>query len=415
MKRIVKDFHSEMAKGLAGKKSSLKMIPAYVDRPTGGEKGLFIALDLGGTNFRILELELKGNGRSRISKVRKFVLDKTHLTGTQELLFDFIADCNKTFLGGKARPAGERLNLGFTFSFPIEQTGISSGTLLRWTKGFLTKGVIGEDVVKLLNEALIRKGLAQIKVVALANDTVATLVAKSYEDPDCDIAVILGTGTNACYSEAVSSITKWLRPPATPTGRMIVNTEWGNFNKPRRTRYDKMLDETSVRPGQQILEKMVSGMYLGSLAQRVLKDILSSSGISRIKDFKTEYMSAIESDSSKGLSKVKTLLRKLGIAKSTKDEREIIKKVCRSVSLRASRISAAAMAALVTKIDPGLSRKHTIAIDGSLYEKHPHFSSDIKSALKELFGKKASRIKMSLTKDGSGRGAAIIAAIASSA
>jgi hexokinase len=96
----------------------------------------------------------------------------------------------------------------------------------------------------------------------------------------------------------------------------------------------------------------------------------------------------------------------------TPGDRRIVREVCRMVSTRAARISAAAMAAVITKMDPSLSRKHTIAIDGSVYEKHPGFSANIRSALKELFGPKASRIRLVLSKDGSGKGAAIIAAVA---
>ena len=46
------------------------------------------------------------------------------------------------------------LDLGFTFSFPINQEGLSKGTLIRWTKGFDVKNVIGKDVVALLNNAM---------------------------------------------------------------------------------------------------------------------------------------------------------------------------------------------------------------------------------------------------------------------
>ncbi len=34
MKNIISSFHADMSAGLSGKRSSLKMIPAYVDRPT---------------------------------------------------------------------------------------------------------------------------------------------------------------------------------------------------------------------------------------------------------------------------------------------------------------------------------------------------------------------------------------------
>jgi hexokinase len=90
--------------------------------------------------------------------------------------------------------------------FHVEQTNIAAGRLIAWTKGFTAKGVEGEDIIILLNEALRRKNIHGINVVALANDTVGTLVAKSYADPACDLGVILGTGTNACYLEKLSNI-----------------------------------------------------------------------------------------------------------------------------------------------------------------------------------------------------------------
>ena len=81
VKEIIKAFHDEMGKGLRGKKSSLKMLPAFISRPNGNEKGKFIALDLGGTNFRVLELVLKGGRKAGRPVVEKFVLSKTIITG----------------------------------------------------------------------------------------------------------------------------------------------------------------------------------------------------------------------------------------------------------------------------------------------------------------------------------------------
>jgi len=126
---------------------------------------------------------------------------------------------------------------------------------------------------------------------------------------------------------------------------------------------------------------------------------------------KTEYMSSIEGDRSKNLSKTKRVLKKIGILNSKYEDRKLIKKVCSVISRRAARVSAAAMAATVTKIDPTLSKRHTIAIDGSVYEKYPGFSKKIKATLNECFKKKSRNIKLTLAKDGSGKGAAIIAAV----
>jgi hexokinase len=50
----------------------------------------------------------------------------------------------------------DTLELGFTFSFPVTQTAIDAGMLLRWTKGFNCPGAVGQDIVQLLQEALNR-------------------------------------------------------------------------------------------------------------------------------------------------------------------------------------------------------------------------------------------------------------------
>lgn len=54
----------------------------------------------------------------------------------------------------------ERLPLGFTFSFPLTQLGLTKGILARWTKGFNCSGVVNEDVVQLLKDALARRGVS---------------------------------------------------------------------------------------------------------------------------------------------------------------------------------------------------------------------------------------------------------------
>ena len=51
----------------------------------------------------------------------------------------------------------ETIPLGFTFSFPLHQHGLAKACLVTWTKGFKASGVVGEDVVRLLNEATKRK------------------------------------------------------------------------------------------------------------------------------------------------------------------------------------------------------------------------------------------------------------------
>jgi hexokinase len=86
------------------------------------------------------------------------------------------------------------------------------------------------------------------------NDTVGTLAARAYKDPQCYVGVIFGTGTNAAYVEKVSEIPKWKGP--NKTGKMVINMEWGSFDDTKQvlplTHYDLALDRESPNPGKQV-------------------------------------------------------------------------------------------------------------------------------------------------------------------
>ncbi len=421
IKLMIESFHAEMHKGLLGHESSLKMIPSFVDKPKGNETGEFMALDLGGTNFRVLAVKLDGKGTAGITAVSKFAVPQKGMQGTGVQLFDFIAGCIDVFLNENHMDRGKNHDLAFTFSFPVAQTGIAAGKLIVWTKGFTARGVQGEDVVMLLNEALRRKGIDCITVTALANDTVGTLVARSYTDPGCDMGVIMGTGTNACYREKILNIRKLKGPD--PDGYMILNIEWGNFDKVRLTFYDHMLDKASVNPGTMYLEKMVSGMYLGEITRLVLMDLINRDLIFsdepeaaqyfNVKgSLKTEDMSLIEGDETETLSEIDAFLETKGILNRPLHDRNLLKRLCRMVSARAAGLGAGAMASVLTWIDPQLKKAHTVGVDGSLFEKYPGFRTKITDMFKVLYGENAKKITLVHSRDGSGIGAAIIAAVA---
>ena len=53
---------TSMKQGLKKPGQTLKMIPSFVSNlPKGNERGKYLALDLGGTNFRVCLVELKGS------------------------------------------------------------------------------------------------------------------------------------------------------------------------------------------------------------------------------------------------------------------------------------------------------------------------------------------------------------------
>ncbi|MFH1079452.1 MAG: hypothetical protein V1766_04190 [Pseudomonadota bacterium] len=407
-------FHEEMRHGLEGKKSSLKMIPSFVGRPKGTEKGNYLALDLGGTNIRVLAVALDGNGNATPSAVSRFVIPHETMGGTGDTLFDFTADCIQSFF--REHPVGtqDAYDLAFTFSFPVEQRSIASGKLICWTKGFTASGVEGRDVVALLIEALKRKQMEFIHVAALANDTVGTLVAQSYTDPTCDMGVILGTGTNACYPEDTIRILKHQGSGA--SGEMIVNLEWGGFDKLRTNVYDRVLDSASHNAGQQKLEKMVSGMYLGEITRLVIIEMIekgllftekSLPAFSEAYTLTTEHLSI----AAQGLD----FFDDFGLSDVSAADNKTIREICNIVSTRSARIAGAAIAAVIAWMDANFESSHTVAIDGALFEKYPGFQVNMKDMLFGVLGDRAERIKLELAKDGSGIGSAIIGAVAATA
>ena len=61
------------------------MLPTFVNkRVTGAERGDFYALDLGGTNFRVLRVEFAGADGEVQMKFRSFALQQSHMTGCGE-------------------------------------------------------------------------------------------------------------------------------------------------------------------------------------------------------------------------------------------------------------------------------------------------------------------------------------------
>ena len=95
---------------------------------------------------------------------------------------DYLADSVNTFL--TTHPTSNvddcaftspNVPLGLTFSFPVEQTALGSGTILTWTKGFSATNAVGHDVVKLLQDAFDRKHM-HVKCVALVNDVSPTSI-----------------------------------------------------------------------------------------------------------------------------------------------------------------------------------------------------------------------------------------------
>lgn len=373
-------------------------------------------------------MQLAGREKRVAKRESKEVSIPPHLmSGNASELFGFIASALASSVADEGRSnlfEDKQRELGFTFSFPVRQTSIASGTLIKWTKAFSIDDAVGEDVVAELQTAMEKQGV-DMHVAALINDTVGTLAAGRYNDEDVVIGVILGTGSNAAYVEEASAIPKF-EGELPKSGNMVINTEWGNFSSSCLpiTEYDQALDEESLNPGEQIFEKLISGMYLGEIVRRVLLKIASQSTLfgkvnqTKLKTrfiLRTPDISAMHHDDTPDLRIVADkLAENLEIKDTSLETRKMVAEICDIVTTRSARLAAAGIVGILRKIGravPGDERRSVVAIDGGLFEHYAEFRQCLERTLVELLGEEASRsVAVKLTKDGSGLGAALIAA-----
>ncbi|XP_065867520.1 hexokinase-3-like isoform X2 [Euphorbia lathyris] len=447
LRQVVDAMAVEMHAGLASEGGSkLKMLLTFVDRlPTGGEIGTYYALDLGSVNIRMLRVQLGGRRSSIMSKDVELQAIPGHLmTSTSEDLFDFIGSALKQFVekdeNGSEFASVRTRELGFTFSFPVKQTSINSGTLIKWTKGLHIENMVGREVVECLQAGLIRNGL-EMQVAVLVNDTVGTLALEHYHDADTVAAVIIGTGTNACYLERSDAIIK-CQGLLTTSGGMVVNMEWGNFWSSHlpRTSYDIDLDAESPNPNDQGFEKMISGLYLGDIVRRVIlrmsheSDIFGPVSSRLLVPFvlRTPHVTQMHEDDSPDLKEVARILREiLEIQEVPLKVRKLVARICDVVTRRAARLVSAGIVGILKKIGRdgtgGITggrgssrsdvkmRRTVVAVEGTLYTSYMMFREYIHEALNEILGEEiAQHVILKVSEEGSGIGAALLAASYSS-
>merc|ERR1712000_108885 len=244
----VQEFLKQMGEGLEKDGTSMSQIPTYVTGvPNGTEKGLYLAVDLGGINFRVCSVTLNGDTTFNLTYNKVAIPKELMVADKASKLFAFLALQIENFLkehhsdhfeSHRRRRAtistasgykeDEVFHLGFTFSFPVQQQAINKGTLMRWTKGFDIDDAVGKGVCALLQTEIDKLKLP-VKVAALVNDTVGTLMARSYTSTGAHrstLGAIFGTGTNGAYIEKTSNIKKKIEGEYDEsTGEMVTNTD----------------------------------------------------------------------------------------------------------------------------------------------------------------------------------------------
>lgn len=183
--------------------------------------------------------------------------------------------------------------MGVTFSFPMQQKSLAEAILMPMGKGFaVTSDLDLAGHLAAGYEKHRTPSMPPIRIAAIANDAVATLVSFVYQFPaqthqKAAMGLIVGTGCNATLPLHLNTLHESKRPASISVlpgqevadVKIAVNTEWsirGSAPPLRKlgliTRWDAELDEAGEVPGFQPLEYMTAGRYLGELARLIFVD-----------------------------------------------------------------------------------------------------------------------------------------------
>jgi len=386
---ICRAYVEEMERGLAGRPSSLPMIPTYIEtsRPLARGRRV-IALDAGGTNLRVAAVSFDASGTPVVEGLTRGRMPGVESAVTREEFFRTLADAVRPHLADSDR-------IGFCFSYPAEITREKDGRLIQFTKEIKAPEVEGQLVGSGLLQALGASGRAK---VVLLNDTVATLLAGRNAVPgrrfDDFIGLVCGTGLNAAYVER-NALIRRLPGSVGTDGSMVVNTESGSFARGARGAVDDAFDATMNNPGRYRHEKTISGAYLGALCR------FAAESAARAGVLSPEAGRAIPQAASFSTRDLNDFLlypdrtdHPFGAAVAGRDEdARALYRLCDTIVERAAAMVAVNLAGVVLKSGRGRDPRYPVCItvDGTTFWQLRTFRFRVESWMRRLLSGRSER------------------------
>ena len=403
---LVKEVMIEMERGLAGKSSSLPMIPSYISPVTRIPSGkTVLALDAGGTNLRTSLIYFHENGEAVAQGTLKTPMPGTNGQLSADSFFEAIADAALPLLKD-AQIEG----IGFTFSYPMEITPDSDGILLSFSKEVEAPDVIGKAIGHGLRDALAAKDFKYSGPIVMLNDTVATLLSglvsispdgeptrtrndyKLEKDGGPLIGFILGTGFNTAYPETSIPKIKF----NSSTSPQIVVCETGSFRVRYRGALDIEYDNTTKNPGTYFLEKASAGAYLGPLTLHILKQAVNDKVIQfkksdeflAIPHLETRHLNEFTHNPLTAQGPIGSLF-----APNEGGALAAVQYITSIVTERGALFSAAVLAAIIKRMDAGFEPYSPvrIAVEGTTYMLYKGMRRSIESFLHQMLFKNKPR------------------------
>ncbi len=364
--KLVSFILDEMENGLAGRKSSLRMIETHAmcpDRIIRNEKA--VVLDAGGTNFRSCLVSFDSEGKPEISSFCRTAMPGAEREVSANEFYSAFAD-------GIGRFYGETDRVGFCFSYAAEITEDHEGYPIVFSKEIKVPGVAGKPLGKNILSVLSSRGMDVSDMrISVLNDTTATLLAAASEgktDAASYIGFILGTGTNTAYIEKNERIGK----NSLSEGEQIVNTESGSLFI-ELTDLDSEFLDTTQDPESYRLEKMISGAYIGAFCRSVLSSA-SESGV-----FSSEFsgkLERIEKLTTADCAQYLSCPGKNGILSSlvsTSSDSSSLYTILKGIVVRSAKLTAANLTAAAVRSSAATAPERPVVInaDGTTFRHLP--------------------------------------------
>ncbi|MFH1868009.1 MAG: nucleoside-diphosphate kinase [Candidatus Omnitrophota bacterium] len=409
-------FTQYLADALSGKKSIFRINKGHIGIPTGNEKGRYLRLEVGGTNVRVGLVELFGDHKYDIYQFEPGREIPAELKkGDGAKLFDFFAECIAEFIEKYEKDKGkaeEGYDLTFIFSFGVAKTKIDEGIVYEMTKEYKVKGVVGNNLKDLLNSALARRGIEDVRIVAVGNDTESLTAGAAYLYAYCLLCFILSTG----YNIGLISLGD------------IYNTEAGNWKDEdflqNRSSFDIWLDLNSIQPIEYAAEKTLSGTYVGELTRIVLYDMIkrgllfkgqSSPALEKPWAFETKYVSEIGKHTQQEVEGIRKFLETIGISNASDEDCRVVWKVADMVTTRAAEVVGVHLSTAIDNTDYDFTHILNMLGEGAFIELSPVMQPKIMEVLKDFYGSEASEINIVVNRAATKVGAAVMAAKAKNA
>jgi hypothetical protein len=157
MDDCVEVFMEEMERGLEGGRSSLRMIPTFIDVereiPIGRP---IVVLDAGGTNFRVAVVSFRSEGPPSIERFSLHAMPGLGGEVSKSEFFETVTEFMREALEGP-KP-GTVASIGFCFSYPTEILPNKDGRLIRFSKEVKAREVEGELIGENLLAFLKQRG-----------------------------------------------------------------------------------------------------------------------------------------------------------------------------------------------------------------------------------------------------------------